>query len=281
MDKPRLAIATDFRSSTDDPRPSLEGIAAAGFTHVNWCHEWNTARLYSRAKMATVVATLREFGLTMLDLHASNGSGLSWASDDGGARIRGLALLKNRIELAVMAACPTVVIHLPVLKDAPPARCELRARTIESLRELEPVCRGYGIRLAIENLADDDFATIRAVLSEFGGDYVGLCYDSGHANIGGRGIGHLESLGVRLLAIHLHDNDGSRDSHRLPFTGTVDWPRLVAALARSAYTGPVSLELNFDPAVGTDERAFLAAAFRSGEKLRRMLAERTTGFPAP
>ena len=45
------------------------------------------------------------------------------------------------------------------------------------------------------------------------------------------GLDWLDKLKGRLSSIHLHDNDGRSDQHRIPFTGTVDWPRLAGLIA--------------------------------------------------
>ncbi len=41
-DNAPLAVATDFNGSGGDPEPALRRIAEAGFTHLHWCHQWNT-----------------------------------------------------------------------------------------------------------------------------------------------------------------------------------------------------------------------------------------------
>ena len=50
---------------------------------------------------------------------------------------------------------------------------------------------------------------------------VGLCWDSGHGNMhrGVDALAWLESMAHRLIAIHLHDNDGTNDLHNLPGSG--------------------------------------------------------------
>jgi len=51
------------------------------------------------------------------------------------------------------------------------------------------------------------------------------------------------------------------------FTGTIDWDRLAAILAASAYEGPVSMEVVIHNTGIEDEQAFLAAARAAGEQL--------------
>jgi sugar phosphate isomerase/epimerase len=133
-----------------------------------------------------------------------------------------------------------------------------------------------GVRLALENMPDDDFVELDSLCAEYDAGFLGLCYDSGHGNIGSDGLAQLERRADRLAAIHLHDNDGSKDRHDLPFTGTVDWPRLTRLLAVSAYDGCISLEAN-QRGEDVPEEAWLARAHTAAVSLTEMVAAARTG----
>ena len=105
----------------------------------------------------------------------------------------------------------------------------------------------------------------------FSADYVGLCYDSGHGNLEARGLDDLERHKDRLISLHLHDNDGSSDQHKLPFTGTVDWKRLSGIIAASSYPKCMSFETTMRNMGTEDEAEFLAAAFEAGTRLADMV----------
>ena len=121
----------------------------------------------------------------------------------------------------------------------------------------------------------DDFQTIRMLFAKYPPSFLGLCYDSGHGNIGGNGLAHLAEHRERLLAVHLHDNDGGSDQLELPFTGSIPWLERAGLLASSAYTGCVSLESNMrGQAIAED--AYLDAAYAAAAKLADMIAQRRT-----
>ena len=42
-----LSITTDYAKDVGDPSPYLRSIAEAGFSHLHWCHQWNTDFLYA------------------------------------------------------------------------------------------------------------------------------------------------------------------------------------------------------------------------------------------
>jgi sugar phosphate isomerase/epimerase len=134
------------------------------------------------------------------------------------------------------------------------------------------------VKLALENMPEDDFLVIRELFARYPPEFLGLCYDSGHGNIGGRGLHHLAAVKERLAAVHLHDNKGFDDSHDLPFSGTVDWQRLTVIMAESSYAGCVSLESNMrgEP---IDEAEYLTQAYETATRLSLMIGEHQVNNP--
>ena len=110
-----------------------------------------------------------------------------------------------------------------------------------------------------------------APLGAYGPEFAGLCYDSGHGNLFPRGLDRLAGLSDRLISVHLHDNQGEGDDHNLPYSGTVDWDRLMEIVGRSAYAKWVSEEVSMRKAGIAEEPAFLARAFEAARKLQAAL----------
>jgi sugar phosphate isomerase/epimerase len=129
------------------------------------------------------------------------------------------------------------------------------------------------VRIALENGGDDSVNTMQRLFPLYDAGFLALCYDCGHGNLTGHGLDQLEQLKDRLAVTHLHDNDGTGDQHNIPFTGTVDWPRLADLIARSAYRKPISMESNMHRSGIHDEREFLARAYTAGERLAGMVAQ--------
>jgi sugar phosphate isomerase/epimerase len=266
-----LSITTDYAKDTGDPSPYLRRIADAGFSYIHWCHQWNTDFLYSRWEIEQIQKWLEEYGLQLLDLHGSAGNEKNWGSSQEYQRLAGLELVRNRIEMTAHLSADVVIMHVPGDPDSIPVR--------KSLDALEPFARERNVRIAIEN---GNFEAIRKLLSEYDSGYVGLCYDSGHGNVSADGLDHLESIKDRLISVHLHDNDGTSDQHKLLFSGTVDWERLARIMAGSAYTKCVSMEVTMARTGIEDEGLFLAEAFETGTRFSRMIEEekRMGGYTA-
>ena len=257
-----LSITTDYVTDRGDAAPYLQRIAATGFTHVHWCHDWNTDFEYDPALVARIGNQLAEFGLKLLDLHGSAGKAHRWFAPDETERRAGVALVENRIEMAARLGSQTVIMH---------ADAGLLDPLRRSLDALQPFARQHGVRIAIENI--EHFDVPRQLLSEYPPEFLGLCYDSGHGNIANRrGLDELTTLTDRLIALHLHDNDGTADQHKLPFTGSVDWSRLAQLIAHSSYRQCVSMEAVMHNTGIIEESVFLEQAIAAGGRLASLIA---------
>jgi sugar phosphate isomerase/epimerase len=265
-----LSITSDYFQSYGDPRPYLERIAAAGFTHIHWCHQWNTDFLYSTPEIDQIERWFADYNLRLLNLHASHGREKYWCSLREYQRRAGVELVQNRIHMTAQLGADVIIIHVPSDAEAETQK-KLIGPVRRSLDELLSFAQKHGVRIAIENMEMDDFDMLTTLLNEYDASVLGLCYDSGHGNIDGRGLDNLEKVKDRLIALHLHDNDGISDQHKNPFTGTVDWERLTRLIAESPYEKCINLEVMMQNSGIQDEAEFLRQARFAGEKLTQMI----------
>ena len=275
-----LAITTDYFKDAGNPEPYLEKISKAGFTHIHWCHEYKTDFIYSESDINTIIMWLEKYNLKVLDLHASEGVNNNWISKDESLRIAGVELVKNRIYMANKLSCDVIILHF---ERAPNNESEENVYwniLHKSLNEIKPYAQKHNIKIALENYTNDDYTEIIRLFSEYDSSFLGLCYDSGHGNIGD-GLKMLEKLKDRLISIHLHDNDGKTDQHKLPFSGTVEWDKLAEILDRSSYTKCISMEVSMKNSNISNEAVFLSNAYATGVKLSKKLdrVKRPYGLP--
>ena len=76
-----------------------------------------------------------------------------------------------------------------------------------------------------------------------GKECFGFCLDTGHMNLlkyDARRF--VPVLGSRLKALHIHDNSGTIDEHKAPFTGIIDWNVFCRELRAAGYAGDLSFE---------------------------------------
>ena len=130
--------------------------------------------------------------------------------------------------------------------------------------------------IAIENTAGDTFQTFNELFRAYPADFLGLCFDSGHGHLmDDKGLDHLDEFKDRLMALHIHDNDGITDLHQPPFCGTLDWERFAKILKASPYPREISFELNASratPFAGNID-AFLDDAYQRCLRFTKMVRE--------
>ena len=251
-----FSITSDITGQDAELAPLFEAFAAAGFTAVHWCHNWVGKQVLYDEQYATDVAALAEsYGLRIADIHGFSRAREEHLSDEIIA-----AMNINRIEFAARVGASTLVMHLPQRACPPvPEGAEMSTAILEMLR---PSCEEHGVRLAIENLphnrTPNEFFEI--MFERFEADFVGLCYDSGHAVLTDQ-QDLIARYGDRLLVTHLHDNDGESDQHRLPGLGKADWPRVLGDIGKAAYCGTINLETGLPE--GTDLTDFCNLAYKT------------------
>ncbi len=252
-----ISFNTDYAGSTGETASRLAELAEAGFTHVFWCHQWCTDFIYTASEVAEIDRNLKSNGLTLLDIHGSAGIEKCWFATEEYRRLAGVELVRNRLEmLNALGGEGVVMMHAPSLRFSHPSfpeedtrnKCDAARMQFDPVRRsldaLLPVAEKYHTKIAIENMQRDDWTMMEELFAEYPPELLGLCYDSGHANILENYMNKLEANKDRLIATHLNDNDGSGDQHKPPFYGTVDWGKLAEIVAASSYSGPPSFELS-------------------------------------
>ncbi len=98
---------------------------------------------------------------------------------------------------------------------------------LERFRRLCEKAKECGTRVAFENLRKTSY--LDYVLENI--PEAMFCFDCGHENLYNGGEGVLEKNADRLACVHLHDNDGKKDRHWLPYKGSIDWTNMARRLA--------------------------------------------------
>jgi sugar phosphate isomerase/epimerase len=222
----RASITTDmFNYSFQlDLETKLRLFASQGFRFLHWCDDWNNGVLYSKEDVKLFCQLLESHGLKCQDVHGSDAPGIKIGSQDEGAFEKYVQLLRNRIEFCSAIGGDSVVVH-------PPKAASDYARSCKAIENVRTLCEDLGIVLAAE---------------KFTPEFVGYCFDSGHANIYNN-IDELMMFSSRLKVLHLHDNLGREDDHQPPFYGSVDWQRVMHWIEQSGYSKPLNFEITHRP----------------------------------
>lgn len=172
---------------------------------------------------------------------------------DGPEKYRQLSL--RAIEISHILGVKWAVIH--PMNDREAAVGDSEAHIKYNLRILDreiELCHKLNVGLAFENIFDQfhlrRFGMRALELKQFI-DYcndplIQACWDVGHANMtmDDQAAG-IMVLGDHIKALHIHDNRGTDDLHMMPFTGTVQWEKVMHALYASGCKADLVLETGF------------------------------------
>jgi len=174
--------------------------------------------------------TLSASGIRVHSIHAPFGTDFDVSSPDDSIHEAGVDALIDSIELASVLDADKVIVHASDTLDGDRVRRTERARGV--LREMASVAAESGIILALENLPPNYLGhtpeELLALLDGTDRGAVGVCFDSGHANLSGHFTEFASAMLPMSVTTHLHDNDGSADQHLFPGSGNIDWPHFAS-----------------------------------------------------
>jgi sugar phosphate isomerase/epimerase len=124
--------------------------------------------------------------------------------------------------------------------------------------------KGRGVTIAIENAWEERPEVLVHLIDMLPRGEVGVCIDTGHINAFSRlpVKRWWDVLGDKVIALHLHDNDGLSDDHLSPGMGMFDFPALVEILRVRDPMPLMTLEVDLEQAI--EGRRYLEALFSRG-----------------
>lgn len=137
---------------------------------------------------------------------------------------------------------------------------------LERLKIIVDMAERFKINIAMENMCR--FEYLDCIFNNIHSERMGFCFDSGHWNVFMPNIDLLTLYGDRLMALHLHDNNGEEDWHALPLSGNINWNYIADKLKKIKYEGALSLEVGnktLEHIKSPDE--FLKLAFERATKI--------------
>lgn len=216
-----------------DRRESFKAIKEAGFDTVML--DWSTDFSESDNRVEDALFA-REAGLRIENAHLSfkNINSMWLEGTEGDERMITLAddiclAAKNHIKILILHTSGGV--NQPLLSEIGFKRFE----------KLIQVAEENQIVLAFENVRNNVY--LDKIFDLYPSPFVGFCYDSGHRNCFTKGENLLEKYKDKVVAIHLHDNDGTGDQHQYPLEGTIDWKKEMIDLSNTNYNGSLTLEV--------------------------------------
>jgi sugar phosphate isomerase/epimerase len=188
----------------------------------------------------------------------------SYSNASGDETRRKAALAETEATLAVARVVPFryLVVHLgtPPSEQQPsndPSTHSGSSRAVSrddnqrdaarrSVEEIAAMAADVHVRVAIEvipNSLSSAAALSQLIEEELEGVDVGICLDYGHAHLMGDVVDAVEAISGHLWTTHVHDNQGKRDDHLVPYRGSIDWDAAMMATQKIGYEGALILEV--------------------------------------
>jgi sugar phosphate isomerase/epimerase len=191
-----------------------------------------------------------------------------------GAQIVSLSVALGDAALALTAVedlkCPVMVVRTGSCRihsgDARPPIPDAHMLR----RTLEPIAvqaEHLGVSIAVEFPPAWPAQSVVDLLEAVEAPALGVCLDLGHAHLNEGAAETIEQLAGYTRTIHVHDNLGRTDEHRLPFAGAIDWPAILMELEKTGYSGALTMELPGD----SDPATVLARAVGARTRLQAIL----------
>lgn len=175
-----------------------------------------------------------------------------------------IAVMEKMMAVCKYLDCKYIVTHPWINPDI--KKEEEMAINLKVYRRLIPAAKKYGVKICLENLfRRDQFFCYEGVCvdagevcryidtlnEEAGEEIFGFCLDLGHANVLKKNLyQYITALGNRLSVLHIHDNNGTCDTHGIPYTqrdvrgknSTINWDGFLRGLQEIGYEGPLAFE---------------------------------------
>ncbi|MBE6657042.1 MAG: sugar phosphate isomerase/epimerase [Ruminococcaceae bacterium] len=192
-----------------------------------------------------------EAGVTIWQVHGP----WRWPPQDGTEEDRAerMEKMKTSIRGTALLGCKNWIVH-PIM---PFGINELGTEDAQKtwdlnvvfMRELLAYAKEYDIIICFENMPMPNFSlgSVEAIMRfvrEMDDDHFRVCLDTGHVNVFPEQSLYdaVLMIGDKLQTLHVHDNSGRSDEHKLPWFGTADWGGFGRALCEIGFSGVFSYE---------------------------------------
>jgi sugar phosphate isomerase/epimerase len=239
------------------PEETVRHLAGLGWRDIELSTEHMQTLLQdgnAPRRLRTVRSLVESEGVTLWQAHLL--LGLDLAKPDRVQYQQNLDTARRWLDGFQALAIPNIVIH-------PGGRFEgtysdadwqqVRELNYSAFRSLSEHTGGTSLRLCLENLMDGKRRRFGAQITELldivekvGSDRIGICMDTGHAQVQGLDVpAAVKQCGSLLWAAHIADNDGSGDQHLFPYAirDCLVWPDIVAAFYEIDYRGLWNMEV--------------------------------------
>lgn len=222
----------------------------AGFRHFDYSFgEYRTSSgFYAdyEGHMKRIKAKMAELGVDFVLSHAP--SGKPFRSEEDWKLV--MDVTKVCLRACHELNIPATVAHSGYVANISKEECFERNRKF--FREILAEAEKYGIFVLVENYDKmvredtywvDNAPDLRDMVDYIDHPLCRACWDAGHANLQEMPQHQaLALLGNRVMATHIQDNKGDKDTHLYPYYGTLNLDSLMQGLINIGYKGTFNFE---------------------------------------
>jgi sugar phosphate isomerase/epimerase len=278
MDR-RFGISTHLFHNARLTRDHLVHVAAHEFDAIELFATRSHFDYHDEQAIRDLAEWLADTRLELHSVHAPvmeamNGGkwvgSFSNASGDQTRRKGAIAETQAALRLAQTIPYRYLVLHLgmPVAEQVPPSDNQPEAAR-RSLEEIVELAAAVNVHVAVEvipNPLSSAASLVRLIEDQLEGIDVGVCLDYGHAHVMGDLGEAIETLSGHLVTTHVHDNNGRRDDHLVPFAGSINWDSAMMTTQKIGYDGIMMFEVG---AGSADPVEVLKRSAKARERLEK------------
>ena len=255
----KLATSTgDYSAYTSSQTEALKHLRAAGFRYadynfgIDYDHKNGVYAADYQEHFKRISQDTEELGIKLIQAHAPMGTPL--ADEDGSF----LADNLRCVDACGAWGIQNLVIHSGYVRGLPPE--ETFARNKEFFAPILERAERYGVNILVENFNKmhidglywiDNAPDLLRMIECVNHPLFHAVWDVGHANMQPMPQDEaLRLLGSHVKALHIQDNMGDKDTHLVPFGGTLNLDEVMNGLLDIGYNGYFTFEVGafFSPA---------------------------------
>jgi len=195
-------------------------------------------------------------GIRIRSVHAPFGGDFSLSNLDSEKRETAIQIHENLLYKTAIADVEMIIVHPGENAKSKEDIEPMNKIAIDSISQLIGASEETGVKLAVENMPPGcpgcEIDHIVEILEKIDSLSLGVCFDSGHANIMNNLRDFIHTVSNSIINIHVHDNDGTYDMHLQPPYGVTDW-RLFAESLR---------DIGFDDVITIESPPWTGASFK-------------------
>jgi sugar phosphate isomerase/epimerase len=176
------------------------------------------------------------------DWGRSGGLTVSIAHLERRLRIESMDEIKRALDIADQVHFRYLIVHMGLPEEDYDLGKFDAAMT--SLEHLKVHAKDRGVQILLENIPNELGTPERLVeFLQYTRLNMKICFDTGHAHMGGGVHAAFETLRQYIASTHVSDNRHEKDDHLMPFDGEIDWTEAMRDLHRGDGQFPLVFEV--------------------------------------